>query len=94
MQGEMSSARIPGATDTDAQLRYDTRPIRLQRITAALVILIWCAGETIDWFPRGGPRMAVRSLHIVFRVLLGAILCCRIGWRARRGTQSCRWLTL
>ena len=88
----MSSVGIRGATDTDASLRHSVDPAA--RITAALVILIWCAGETIDWFPRGGPRMAVRSLHIVFRVLLGAILCCRIGRRARRGTQSCRWLTL
>jgi cytochrome b561 len=71
----------------DTTIRYDTTTVRLHWITAALVIALWCAGETIDGFPRGGARTAVRSLHILFGVLLGVVLCARIGWRARRGSR-------
>jgi cytochrome b561 len=71
----------------DTTIRYDPTSLRLHWITAALVLALWCAGETIDWFPRGGPRIAVRSLHILFGVLLGMILCWRIWWRASRGSR-------
>lgn len=67
--------------------RYDNLSIRLHWITALLVLLLWCAGQTIDWFPRGAPRITVRGLHILFGVALGLILCWRIGWRATRGAH-------
>jgi cytochrome b561 len=76
MKSEETSGAPPGAP-----LRYDNTSITLHWITAVLVLLLWCAGETIDWFPRGTPRVTVRSLHILFGVALGAILCWRIWWR-------------
>jgi cytochrome b561 len=67
--------------------RYDSTSIRLHWVTAALVIVLWCLGETIDWFPRGDPRVAARSAHIVLGALLAAITCWRIWWRASRGRR-------
>jgi len=75
------------ATATDTAPRYDSRSIRLHWVTALLVIVLWSLGETIDWFPRGEPRVVARSLHITFGVLLAAILCWRIWWRAARGAR-------
>jgi len=66
-------------------LRYDRRTLALHWLTAALVIGLWCAGQTIDFFPKGTPRTTVRSLHIVFGALLGLVLAYRIWWRASAG---------
>ncbi|HEY8010104.1 MAG TPA: cytochrome b [Rudaea sp.] len=68
-------------------LSYDRRSIWLHWITAVLVIALWCAGQTIDWFPKGTPRVAMRSLHICFGVTLGLILGYRIWWRIGRGSH-------
>lgn len=67
--------------------RYDNRSIGLHWLTAALVILLWCVGQTIDWFPRGTPRVMVRSLHISAGVLLGCILLYRVWWRGTAGRR-------
>ena len=82
-----SNSEGAAAAKPDAALRYDNRSIALHWITAALVLLLWCAGETIDWFPRGGARIAVRSLHILIGVVLAAIVAWRIGWRATRASK-------
>lgn len=68
-------------------VRYDGKSIRLHWITAGLVILLWCIGETIDWFPRGTPRVTVRSLHISLGVLLGLVVLYRIWWRSTGGVR-------
>ena len=81
MQQAMKPEQSLGAAFAGTSLRYDNTSITLHWITAALVILLWCAGETIDWFPSRDARIAARSLHILFGVLLGAILCWRIWWR-------------
>jgi cytochrome b561 len=60
---------------------YDARSIRLHWITAALVVALWCLGETVDWFPKGSIRVAARSLHICLGVALGSLLCYRLWWR-------------
>ena|SRR5579863_1887268 len=71
----------------ETQLNYDIRSIRLHWITAVLVIVLWCLGQTIDWFPKGNPRTAARSLHICLGVLLGLILCYRLWWRLSAGRR-------
>jgi cytochrome b561 len=65
----------------DIAPNYDARSIRLHWITAALVVALWCLGETVDWFPKGSIRIAARSLHIFLGVALGSLLCFRLWWR-------------
>ena len=66
---------------------YDRRTIVLHWLTAILVLLLWVAGQTIDWFPRGTPRITARSLHIAVGVLLGVVLVLRLYWRATGGAK-------
>ncbi|MDM4766924.1 cytochrome b/b6 domain-containing protein [Pelomonas sp. SE-A7] len=61
--------------------QYDSRSIRLHWISALLVLCLWVAGQTIDAFPRGTPRITVRSLHICFGVVLGLVVLFRLYWR-------------
>jgi len=72
--------------DTSAD-RYDRTTMWLHWLSAALVLALWCLGETIDWFPRGDSRIYARSAHIVFGAALALILCWRIVWRATRGQR-------
>lgn len=65
--------------------RYDVKTIWLHWLTAVLVITLWCLGQTIDWFPRGTPRVYARSAHISIGALLGIVLLYRIWWRATAG---------
>lgn len=67
--------------------RYDRRTILLHWTSAILVVLMWLAGQTIDFFPKGTPRITVRSLHISVGLLLAAVLALRIGWRVRGGAR-------
>jgi len=66
---------------------YDSRSIRLHWITAALVLALWCLGETIDWFPKGNARIAARSTHICLGATLAIVLCIRIWWRLGGGQR-------
>lgn len=66
-------------------LSYDRRTIVLHWLTAALVVGLWVLGQTIDWFPKGAPRTAARSTHIVCGALLAAVIVSRIWWRATGG---------
>lgn len=68
-------------------LHYDRRSILLHWASALLVFALWCVGQTIDWFPRGTPRITVRSLHITFGVLLGFLILARLLWWAKGGTR-------
>ena len=72
---------------TATSQNYDTRSIALHWATAALVIVLWCLGQTIDWFPKGTPRLAARSTHICIGVAIGLILFYRIVWRATEGRR-------
>jgi cytochrome b561 len=67
-------------------LGYDNRTIRLHWITAVLVVVLWCLGQTIDWFPKD-LRVAARSTHIVLGVALAIVLGIRIWWRLARGLR-------
>jgi cytochrome b561 len=71
----------------ETPLHFDTKSIKLHWLTAALVILLWCLGQTIDWFPRGAPRVTVRSIHICVGVLLACIFLYRIWWRGTAGNR-------
>jgi cytochrome b561 len=66
---------------------YDPRTIRLHWIAACLVIVLWCLGQTIDWFPRGTPRSMARSFHILFGAILVFVMLARIYWRSGSGRR-------
>jgi len=67
--------------------RYDHKTIHLHWITAGLVIALWCLGQSIDWFPRGMPRIVARSTHISVGALLAMVLCYRMYWRSTEGVR-------
>jgi len=72
-------------TDLNApSLHYDRRTIVLHWLTAALVVLLWVLGQTIDWFAKGDPRVFARSTHISLGVVLALVLVARISWRFGR----------
>ncbi|MBS0364768.1 MAG: cytochrome b [Proteobacteria bacterium] len=66
---------------------YDRTTVWLHWTTAALVAILWCLGQTIDWFARGEPRVAARSVHILCGVALAVLLLYRIRWRAMAGRR-------
>jgi cytochrome b561 len=66
---------------------YDRRTILLHWVTAGLVGLLWSIAQVIDLFPKGPPKVAARSVHIVLGLLLGLILLSRIAWRIRSGRR-------
>jgi cytochrome b561 len=68
-------------------LTYDKQTVVLHWLTAVLVLGLWAVGQTIDWFPKGAPRVNVRSLHIVFGLILAIVVIRRILWRKTGGTQ-------
>lgn len=65
--------------------RYDGLSILLHWITAALVVALWVLGQTIDWFPKGAPKIDARSTHFLLGITLGVVLLGRIAWRATAG---------
>lgn len=68
-------------------LVYDRRTILFHWLSAILVVGLWVIGQTIDFFPKGTPRVTIRSLHISFGVLLGAVLILRLIWRRTSGAR-------
>jgi cytochrome b561 len=65
--------------------RYDTPTIIFHWATAILVVCQWFGAQTIDWFPKGAPRVDARSVHITLGVTLAVLLLVRIVWRLTRG---------
>jgi len=65
-------------------LRHDPTTIALHWISAALVVLLWTIGQTIDVVPNGPLRVDYRSLHITLGVVLGVVLLARLAWRMTR----------
>ncbi len=65
--------------------RYDGPSIFLHWITAALVVILWTLGQTIDFFPKGAPKIDARSTHFLLGVTLGIVLLIRVWWRATSG---------
>lgn len=68
-------------------LRYDPRTIALHWLTVALVAALWCLGQSIDWFPKGDPRVTARSLHLTLGAVLAAVLAFRLWWRIGAGAR-------
>jgi cytochrome b561 len=66
---------------------YDRRTIVLHWLTALLVLGLWSLGQCIDFFPKGDPRIAARSTHIVLGATLGLVLAYRIWWRLSYGQR-------
>jgi cytochrome b561 len=66
---------------------YDPKTRALHWVSAAVVLALWLAGEFLDVFPKGTPRITVRSLHICFGVILGIVLVYRVWWRKHGGVQ-------
>jgi cytochrome b561 len=66
---------------------YDRRTIALHWLTAALVVSLWGLGQTIDWFPKGTPRVLARSTHIALGIALALVLVRRIWWRLAGGVH-------
>lgn len=71
----------------EAAVRYDGVSILLHWLTAALVVILWTLGQTIDFFPKGAPKIDARSVHITLGATLGIVLLARILWRARAGRR-------
>ena len=67
--------------------RYDGISILLHWLTAVLVIILWMLGQTIDFFPKGVPRVDARSVHIVLGATLAIVLLVRVLWRASAGRR-------
>lgn len=65
-------------------LRYDPTTIALHWVTAALVVLLWVIGQTVDFPPTPALRIDYRSLHIVLGATLGIVLLVRLAWRLAR----------
>jgi cytochrome b561 len=65
-------------------LRHNRTTIALHWITAVLVGLLWCIGQTVDFAPSGPLRVDYRSVHIVLGVALGLVLIARLVWRVTR----------
>jgi cytochrome b561 len=73
----------PGA----AGPRYDRASILLHWATAVLVLLLWGVAQVIDLFPKGEPKIAVRSVHIVLGAALAVVLSWRLAWRIGWGRR-------
>src|ERR1700675_3640243 len=83
-----SEFSVDAVAETPApEVSYDRRTIQLHWVTAVLVGLLWGIAQVIDLFPKGAPKIAVRSVHIVLGVLLGVVLLMRIVWRSRSGRR-------
>jgi cytochrome b561 len=67
--------------------RYDRTTIYLHWATAALVIVLWIIGQTIDFFPRGVARDGYRTLHIALGVMLVAVVFILLMWRIGGGRK-------
>lgn len=81
---------IPSPLDgpgPEPSLHYDRVSILLHWTTAGLVLLLWVIAQVIDFFPKGDPKIAVRSLHILLGAVLGVVLCIRCLWRAGWGRR-------
>lgn len=81
-----ASAQIERATAALAKpARYDGVSIALHWLTAALVVILWTLGQTIDFFPKGAPKIDARSMHIALGAALGLVLLARVLWRVSAG---------
>jgi cytochrome b561 len=67
--------------------RYDPVTIFFHWTTVILVAEQWLGAQTIDWFPSGGLKTGVRSVHITLGVVLLLVVATRGFWRATQGRR-------
>ena len=72
---------------TNSSSTYDRKTIALHWGSAALILILWTAGEFLDVVPKGTSRITVRSMHICLGLALGIALAYRIWWRNHGGTR-------
>ena len=82
-----AAAGIAPGVAVEPAPRYDGVSILLHWLTAALVVILWTLGQTIDFFPKGAPKIDARSTHIVLGATLGIVLLVRVLWRASAGRK-------
>ncbi|MDT7952062.1 MAG: cytochrome b [Acetobacteraceae bacterium] len=66
---------------------YDQRTILFHWFTLGLIAVQWVLAQVIDDFPKGAPRVAARSTHIILGLLILAVVVGRIVWRATEGRR-------
>jgi cytochrome b561 len=81
------TAAAVAETDAALPVCYDRLTIQLHWASAILIALLWGIAQIIDFFPKGAPRIAVRSVHILLGVLLAVVLLIRVAWRSRSGRR-------
>lgn len=92
MQAESSRKAAPPASPAqrapnEPAATYDGPSIVLHWLTVGLVVILWTLGQTIDFFPKGGPKIDARSVHITLGATLALVLLVRILWRVTAGRR-------
>jgi cytochrome b561 len=92
MRSESSRKVAQAATITQPAaiapaVTYDRLSIVLHWLTAGLVVVLWTLGQTIDFFPKGAPKIDARSVHITLGATLALVLLVRIPWRLGAGRR-------
>jgi cytochrome b561 len=67
--------------------KYDSKTIFFHWSCALLILGLWGLGQTIDFFPRGLPRVSARSTHILLGLVLWFLLVLRFSWRRKGGAK-------
>lgn len=77
----------PRSTSTSPVIhqQYDGLSILLHWLTALLVITLWTLGQCLSYFPKGSPRDAALSVHILLGITVAVVLAVRILWRSSAG---------
>jgi cytochrome b561 len=84
---EQAAAAIMERAALEPAPRYDGVSVLLHWLTAGLVVILWTLGQTIDFFPKGAPKIDARSVHIALGATLGVVLLVRVLWRAGAGRK-------
>jgi cytochrome b561 len=84
---EQAAAAILERAVLEPAPRYDGVSVLLHWLTAGLVVILWTLGQTIDFFPKGAPKIDARSVHIALGATLGVVLLVRVLWRASAGRK-------
>lgn len=66
---------------------YDRTTIRLHWLVVFLLASVWGCAQVIDLFPKGAPKINVRSIHMSLGLALGGVMLFRLWWRVRKGMR-------
>lgn len=86
-QAEQAAASFRQSAAVEPALRYDGVSIVLHWLTAGLVVILWTLGQSIDFFPKGAPKIDARSVHITLGATLAVVLLVRVIWRVSAGRR-------